>query len=215
MELKKLLLAVGLVFLFFVGVAMAAVFGFGAFYKMTENRNFEKLRERSALNCSTMPYHCAARDRDVVKIRALVGDKVDVNTKDGWGSTALVYAVSWAPEMIEPLLEAGSDVTLFNDSGDDALAIAIRMRKFEIAKRLLEKGADINAKVGAGPKRNTRFSEAVIAKDLELMRFYQAHAVDLTLKDDYGYDGCERVAMYDLLISFPACSGLKKDPSAL
>jgi len=215
MALKKLLLLVGLVFLFFVGLAMAVVFGFGTFYKATENRNFDRLRQRSELDCSTMPYHCAVRDRDVAKLRELRVNNVDINSRDGWGSTALVYAATSAPEMVEPLLEAGADVTLFNEYGDDALATVLRMRKFEVAKRLLEKGADINAKVGPGPKRNTRFGEAVIGKDLEMMRFYLAQNVDLTIEDDYGYDGCERVAMYDLVASFPACAGLKKSPGSL
>mgnify|MGYP001157903749 CR=1 FL=1 len=215
MTLRNLLLVLGLVFLFFVGLGLAAVFGFGTLYKISENKGFERLRERSELNCLTMAFHCAVRDRDVGKIRSLVSDGYEVNSRDGWGSTALVYAASWAPEMMEPMLETGVDVTLFNETGDDALAVVLRSRKFEVAKRLLEKGADINAKVGPGPKRNTRFGEAVIAKDLELMRFFESQKVDLTVKDDYGYNGCERVHMYDLLASFPACAGLKKDPGGL
>lgn len=215
MTLKKVLLAIGLIFLFFVGFSMAVIFGFGTLYKMNENANFERLREKSELNCETMALHCAVRDRDSEKVRSLALSGYDLNSVDQWDSTALVYAASWAPEMVGLLVELGVDLNRMNQNGDDALAVILRARDFSSAVTLIQKGANVNALVGPGPTRLTRLGEAIVSKDMELIRFFLSQNVDLSLQDGYGYDGCDRIRMYGLKEFMHRCPAVKKDPGDL
>ena len=61
-------------------------------YVWTENRNFADLREKSQLNCETMPLHCLVRDGDLDGLIEYVENGKDLELKDNWGKTALFWA---------------------------------------------------------------------------------------------------------------------------
>ena len=64
-----------LTMLFLVGTAIAAVLGLAAYRAFDEERLLS-----------------AARDGDLHAVRSLVARGVDIHCRDGWSSTALMYA---------------------------------------------------------------------------------------------------------------------------
>jgi len=74
-----------------------------------------------------------------------------------FGSRPLKVAVSWGNlEAVNLLLAAGASIDAPNEGGDTALHHAIRMGEFNIARRLVQAGADQTA----------RNSEGKLARDL-------------------------------------------------
>ncbi|MHC4206587.1 MAG: ankyrin repeat domain-containing protein, partial [Planctomycetota bacterium] len=93
------------------------------------------------------PIHWASFVGDVHKVQELLGQGVDVNTRnvrldDG---TPLYFAVTGAQkEMIDLLLAKGADVNVKTRGGETALHAAARCTsRTDIAKMLIEHGADV------------------------------------------------------------------------
>ena len=114
----------------------------------------------------------AAADQDRQAVRALLGQKVDVNTPRADGATALLWAAHWDDlEMAEMLLRARANVNAADDYGVTALARAAENASEPMVMRLLGAGADPNAaqKSGLTPlmiasrSGNVRVVKALIA----------------------------------------------------
>lgn len=79
-------------------------------------------------------------------VQALVKRGADVNQRDSDGSTALHLAISARWEMVPDiclfLLNRGADVNAADSNGNTPLMTAVLSREFELAKVLLERGAD-------------------------------------------------------------------------
>lgn len=89
----------------------------------------------------------ASKNGDVPKVKELIAKGVNVNEKDEYGSTALIYAVTADSDDGVKLLTAnGADVNIKNIVGETPLTIASKKGRLKIVKTLLESGADPNLK---------------------------------------------------------------------
>ena len=97
------------------------------------------------------PITVAAKNRDVVAVRALVTKKADVNAVDRDGSSALLWTVrAGDAETTKLLLGAGGRATLAKRHGVTPLSNAPANGDATIISLLLEAGADVNTPDIAG-----------------------------------------------------------------
>jgi ankyrin repeat protein len=90
----------------------------------------------------------AALKNNLVAVRKLLDDGVDVNWKDEDGWTALMWAGGgWGHiEVVKLLLDNGAQVNIQDNNGWTALMVASFNGNSECARLLLEKGADMSIK---------------------------------------------------------------------
>src|SRR6516165_4028710 len=90
----------------------------------------------------------AVRSKDAATIRTLLKSRVDVNTTQGDGATALHWAVHYSDlATIDLLLHAGARVNVANDLGVTPLYLACTNRNSTVVEKLLSAEADPNAKL--------------------------------------------------------------------
>jgi ankyrin repeat protein len=83
--------------------------------------------------------------------RALLGERVDVNTAQPDGATALHWATHWNDvELVDLLIQAGARVSAVNELGVPPLSLACTNGSPAIVQRLLGAGADPNASLPSG-----------------------------------------------------------------
>lgn len=93
----------------------------------------------------------AVKSQDSATVRALLKQKVDVNTPDVDGTTALIWAAHQNDfETVKLLLAAGANARAANRYKVTALAEAANAGNGEIIEALLKASADPNAAVGEG-----------------------------------------------------------------
>ena len=95
----------------------------------------------------------AARNGDVEQIKSLLADGADVNDKNEYGVTALMYAAGKGGNnaAVQALLDAGADVNARDgnsSNGATALMRASGKGDISIIKQLLDAGADVNITAG-------------------------------------------------------------------
>jgi ankyrin repeat protein len=91
----------------------------------------------------------AVRSGDTAAVKAFLAQGVDVNARDGSGTTALMLAVLHADtNMVRLLLDKGADVNTKNKAGATALMWAVG--NYDKVKALLDKGAEVNARAASG-----------------------------------------------------------------
>lgn len=92
----------------------------------------------------TLLYYAVAENDDPDAIRALVRSGVEIDHRDTYGWTALMHAVRDHPEpsIVRLLIELGSDLDLQNERGMTALMIAAEHDRPDMARVLLDAGAD-------------------------------------------------------------------------
>jgi ankyrin repeat protein len=100
----------------------------------------------------------AAADRDMVGftktntiIKLLIAKGADVNTRDKYGGTALIWATSVTRpiEIAKLLIAAGAQVDVRGNDGWRPL-MGAGFGNFELAELLIAKGADVNARDDKG-----------------------------------------------------------------
>lgn len=80
-------------------------------------------------------------------VEKLIGQGVDVNTKDGYGSTPLSYAAAGGyTEIVELLIDNSADVNARGNNDSTALIVAAAYGHIEIMKLLIDNGAEVDAK---------------------------------------------------------------------
>ena len=89
----------------------------------------------------------AAKDGDLDKVKDLIAEGVDVDSKNKGGTTALMMAARFDNlDIVEYLVEKGADVNAKNELGRSALYMAARNGHVDVVEFLLDNDADINAK---------------------------------------------------------------------
>ena len=95
--------------------------------------------------------HKAVRTKNIIEIKALLTEGVDLNSRDKLGETPLHVAAVMGYEGISTLLiEGGADVNARDKRGLTPLHAAAWMGHQEIVSLLLASGAEINAKSESG-----------------------------------------------------------------
>ncbi|MBK9579125.1 MAG: ankyrin repeat domain-containing protein [Fibrobacterota bacterium] len=131
--------------------------------------------------------------------RILLGSGVDVNYRDLYGRTALMYAAMGSQVgSMDVLLQSNADPTLRDADGRSALHDAIASRCFECAKLLVENGASVRDPFSEG---QSLVSSAVRVSDTLMVDWLQAKGAPVVLENgDYetvfGWFGTETYARY-------------------
>jgi uncharacterized protein len=89
----------------------------------------------------------AKRQNDIVKVRLLLDNGVDINSKDKHGQTALMNASHTGQvELVRLLIEKGAELNATAKYNLSALMLSIIGHHAEIAQILIEAGADLNTR---------------------------------------------------------------------
>jgi ankyrin repeat protein len=87
---------------------------------------------------------------DLEKVRALINEGVEVNSKDEHGQTALMNAAhAGQVELVRLLIELGADLNVTAKYSLSALMLSLIANHTDVARLLIEAGADINI-LGSG-----------------------------------------------------------------
>jgi ankyrin repeat protein len=126
----------------------------------------------------------AAERRDAVSLRALLGKKVNVNTPQADGTTALHWAVHWNDvESTRLLLRAGADPMARNRFGASPLSEAAASGSADLVAALLEAGADAKALTTADGE--TVLMTAARAGNVDAVRMLVDRGADVNAREHY------------------------------
>ena len=132
----------------------------------------------------TNPLHAAAYSGNLEVIRILIEyDHVDINARDGHGSTPLFWASTGRHfkdgSVLRLLLEHGADINVQNQFGSTPLHLASFMASFKgalgVVRLLLEHGADIEARRNDGETALQVAARYGRDEVVELLREYGAN----------------------------------------
>ena len=133
------------------------------------------------------PIHAASIDGSVDVMRWLLNHGADADTRNGDRITPLHYAVGCEQiECIQVLLGHNANVNLQDSCGRTPLCSATdawRKHTFEMARRLLEHGADPNI---CNISHSTPLHEASSRGSLEVARLLLSYGAKVDAKDDEG-----------------------------
>ena len=137
----------------------------------------------------TTPLHWAVYkvDRELVAELLERGAKADVTNKYGSSPLARSREARRTCELVELLLDAGANVEAPNGDGQTALMLAARVGSLDIAKLLVERGADVNAREAW--RDQTALMWAVDGNFPELTQFLIEHGADVNVRasaNDWG-----------------------------
>jgi ankyrin repeat protein len=176
-------------------VIMLVTFLLPYLYVLSENNNFEKIRQRSLLNCTTMLLHCLIDANNIDEVKSYVASGKSLEKKDGWGQSALFFAVKNKKiDYVKLLLIAGADAK--DDYGKKVLLEAVVAGSFDIANQLIMYSADVNGFSGGG-KKETLLHFCSIKNKPECVAYLLGKGADTTLKDSYGYTVLDRIDMHE------------------
>ena len=123
----------------------------------------------------------AVKNRDQAAARALLTQKIDVNTAQPDGATALHWAAHWDDlDTADLLIRARAQVNVANDFGVTPLSLACTNGSAAMVDKLLKAGANPNA---ALPSGETPLMTCARSGNLEAVRPLLARGVDLNAKE--------------------------------
>ena len=128
----------------------------------------------------------AAREGDKEKVRSLIRNGANINSRDEDGDTALMIAALRGQDLgtVNTLLANGANVNARNNENDTALIYAASNDDAAILEALLNKGADINHQNDNG--YSALIMASVDEKRLANAKALVARGADLNLKSDDG-----------------------------
>ena len=127
-------------------------------------------------------FHRRSRQTEIVDM--LIKNGADVNIKDERGQIALNKAAGCPEEIWIALVEAGSDLTTFDDLQETPLLMAARWNALQAAKLMVQKGADVNAENKGGATALFRVSGA---GDIGLVKQIIQKGANVNEVDKWGY----------------------------
>lgn len=123
----------------------------------------------------------AARNQDRQKIRSLLSQHMDVNSRADDGSTALLWAAHWNDlETADLLLRAGADANAANDLRMTPLSQACTNGSAALVESLVKAGANTNTPVGTG---ETPLMTCARSGNVEAVRILIAHDAAVNAKE--------------------------------
>ena len=127
----------------------------------------------------------AAQRQDTETVRALVGERVDVDTPQADGATPLAWAVHWdARDMANLLVRAGASVNGANDLGVTPLMLASTNGSASMVDSLLQAGADVTV---ARPTGETALMMASRSGAVAVVRLLVAYGADVNATTTGGH----------------------------
>ncbi len=119
----------------------------------------------------------AAASQEKTAVRALLKERIDVNTRRADDSTALLWAAHWNDhEMVDLLLRAGADVNAADDHGVTPLARAAENADVAMVERLLKARANANAAETSG---RTPLMIAAHTGNVQVVKALLAHGANV------------------------------------
>jgi len=123
----------------------------------------------------------AVKNKDVQTVRELLKQRVDVNTAQGDGATALHWAAHRDDVAIADLLiRSGARANVANDLGTTPLHLACTNRSMPMVERLLAAGANANAALLSG---ETVLMTCARAGEVSAVKALLAHGADVHAKE--------------------------------
>lgn len=123
----------------------------------------------------------AVQHRQKAAVQALLMQKVDVNTPQPDGATALAWAAHWDDlETADLLIRAGANANAANDYGVTPLSLACTNRSAAMVEKLLKAGADPNAALLSG---ETPLMTCSRTGGAELVQALLTHGANVNAKD--------------------------------
>jgi ankyrin repeat protein len=123
----------------------------------------------------------AARSQDQQKIRTLLTQHADVNTRADDGSTALLWSAHWDDrEAAALLLRAGADANAANDFQMTSLSQACTNGSAPFVGLLLQAGANPNTAIATG---ETPIMTCASSGSVDAVRLLLAHGADVNARE--------------------------------
>ncbi len=92
---------------------------------------------------SSSPFHQAAADGDVNRLKEFLGQGKNVNARDQWNNTPLMYAAANGHlEAVRVLVSANAQINSVNNSRKSALILSLEGPHHKVADFLVDSGAD-------------------------------------------------------------------------
>jgi ankyrin repeat protein len=126
----------------------------------------------------------ASKNGDTPMVKELIVKGVNVNEKDEYESTAIIYAVTAdSNDCVKLLTAIGADVNIKNIVGETPLTIASKKGSIKVVKTLLNSGADANLK---GKYGWTALMNAVVPGHINVVDELLSKGADPSIKNDSG-----------------------------
>jgi len=107
---------------------------------------YSMLKKAGVKEDTWTPLHHAAIEADPNAVKKLIAAKADLNAKDRYGRTPLIWAANCDPNIALAILVAGADAKPAGADGLTALHMAAREGFADVAKALIAAKADTNAR---------------------------------------------------------------------
>ncbi|MGH9785920.1 MAG: ankyrin repeat domain-containing protein, partial [Terriglobia bacterium] len=126
----------------------------------------------------------AVKAKDKEAVRSLLEERVDVNSRQGDGATALMWAVHWNDmETTDLLIRAGANVNAANDNGVAPLRLACTNGNAAMVEKLLK--AEANPNVSLSRTGETVLMTCARTGNVNAVKLLLARGADVNAKESW------------------------------